>query len=329
MHLCCKSAKGYGALCMQLELPLKLTERENEAKSVLEIEGFHLDFPDATSYYGEIGDDNYQSLPEHCSASHFQQELFSFDNKFIELSISDFVLATKCPKIFAAYKISHSIKRPPHHKIFDIGTFFDSAAKEFLSTPIHTRKYVKQAIIGRLSKKLIKLNVNKCMEYLKAFNLFCQYFQNWKTISLGYPLKFKLGPVILTGNIDFILEHKKFKYQTLLIDFKLNSVGNDIFHLNLSDLLQLFTYAVGLYEKDMPVKSVGYYFLHESALLYQNVNKMLIESIKEKLKQLLISLMKTQTFKPRKCAYCLICELKENCSVGKSLTYKDYAKPLK
>lgn len=302
--------------------------KENEPRY---ISGFNITIPDALTYFGELSDDPANCPLEKKRQQSNQAGLFGEGSQLIEMSISDFILAHKCPKVFNGYLNKGFPLSHPHHQIFDIGTCVDKVAKEYLRLPIVVRSEKQPILRQKLQHEIQKfaLSHEKELEFLNAFDDFCAYFNKTKladNFDSNKKLVFEFEDFRLSGKIDFLIQDND-KTLTLL-DLKLISVGNDVDHLQFYDIIQIKLYAYAFLCRGIEIKKVGYYYLIERTLIIEEVTPIELQRFAEILKRFANSLARTKNFCPRKCAYCLICPLREKCEIGSQLTRDDFTIPL-
>lgn len=296
------------------------------------IQGFNVIIPEAQTYFGELSENLTEWPLEQKKKENSQEGLFGNEPKLIEMSVSDFILAYKCPKVFNGY-FNKGFLNHPHHAVFEIGTHIDTVAKEFLSLPTKVRPEKQSILREKLRRNIterLKLDDKQIREYLLAFDDFCHYFQTTKladNFDFNKKLVFKFDDYRLSGKIDFLLKDDD-NQGLILLDLKLVSVGNDLNHLQFYDIIQVKLYAYALSCLNVSISKVGYYYFSERTLIFEEVSEIELKNFAEILKHFAGYLRMTKNFQPRKCAYCLICQLREKCEIGRHLTRNDFAKPL-
>ena len=86
-----------------------------------------------------------------------QLDLFRPNKGFVKLSVTQLWSALRCPWLFYHTYILKSIRKYPHHPIFDVGTKVDKFAKQFLQSPLHDRESTKNTFIDKFKGELTKL----------------------------------------------------------------------------------------------------------------------------------------------------------------------------
>jgi len=322
---------------LQLELKFDFgvhLETEIEEKKLPYIHGFHFNFPDPQNYFGISGVYPLDS-PFKKKLFSDQQALFNDELPLIKMTVSDFILAHKCPKIFNGYWLEKSPPRPPHHPVFDVGTKVDMLAKAYLCLPVEARQTNRQLLRDTLQHEIEKLkhwhDSPKTQVYLEAFDDFCEYFKNAQLSTKIAPdewLKFKFENFRLGGRIDILLQDW-LEHKNLLLDLKLEKFGTGLRELQFSEIVQVMLYANELCRRDVAIQEVGYYYFKERTLLVQAVTSTDLQQFARILRKLATTLEATVEFIPRQCELCLICPLRYDCDVGRELTKQDFINPLK
>ena len=293
------------------------------------IDGFQLAYPRDQSYFGVLCDgDEVSPLRK---GKNDQVSLFNETQELIAMSVSDFILAHKCPKVFNGYFSKGYPLGHPHHALFDIGTIIDRVAREYLGLPPNLRGQKQANLRKQLLDRVANFQVDHSLvqKLPDAFDDFCAYFSHKKLASDFNPNKklvFVLGDFLLGGRIDFLIKEED---ETLtLLDLKLMSVGNKVEDLLYADVLQSLLYAYALLSKNIRIDRTGYYYFLERTFVTQQLSpQTLVESVSV-LTGYASLLSRTKEFAPRRCAYCLICQLRESCEIGRNTTRDDFAKPL-
>jgi len=296
---------------------------------------FHFNFPDLQNYFGTSGTQPFDSPFEKKKLFSDQQGFFNDKLPLIKMTVSDFVLAHKCPKVFNGYWLEKSTPQPPHHPVFDVGTKVDWAAKRYLSGPISARQSNRQQLRVILQSEIEKLehwhDHQKTEAYLKAFDDFCGYYENAKLSANVAPnewLEFELEGFRLGGRIDLLLQNW-LDHKNLLLDLKLEKFGDELPQLQLSDVVQVMLYADVLHRRGVAIQEIGYYYFQERTLIVQAVASADLAKFAEVFRKYAAALKTTVEFLPRQCELCLICPLRHACNVGRELTKQHFKKPLK
>lgn len=266
-------------------------------------------------------------------------------------NISGFVTAAKCPKLFKHFTLSNNnfeYRFGQNPVYFPIGTKLDKYARTFINYSFAEREEKFDNLRNSLKEEIYviinnhinrdidtvikKSNENELVdEVLNAFDNFCETFKNAKNAKNHFAydkMYFSIGNLELNGQIDlFLINNSNDGF--VLLDLKMKKFGNPISDFKLADFIQVLLYAYGLRkEKKLPIDSIGYYFLFENELVIEKMTNLEEQDCWELLENLVDELIHTVNFVPRKCELCLICPLKKECKVGKTLTAKDFIIPL-
>ncbi|MDX1939896.1 MAG: PD-(D/E)XK nuclease family protein [Saprospiraceae bacterium] len=293
--------------------------------------------PSNPSFFGRVGLEKISDKWLKLNQKSDQLSLFSNDQE-IRLSITDFWMASMCPKMFEGYFFGH-LERPPHHPILDVGTKLDKFAKKFIDATFDDREklnlsveYSKQLEFELRNLKSSILNNSEIQEYVNAFLDFCFLFQNYLSSNNFFSkekLIFNIGNVLFRGQIDILVENKELtNTNLLLIDLKLQKFGGSVEEIESFEVLQVLLYALALKRKGIIVQEIGYYYFKERKFIKCPLKEDDFEELEKKFLVIIDNLLKTSEFAAKKCMLCLICPLKKNCPVGNNLSKKDFKNPL-
>lgn len=263
------------------------------------------------------------------------------------LPVTAFVIACKCPKLFKASlnsnnKFVFKLSRYPIY--FKLGVLLDKYSRSFISLSPSQRIInfdklkesleidTQNAVIKNLSgfptiQRNIDFYTNKVVA---AFENFCELFKNShipQHKQVFDKLSFKINNINLGGKIDLLVNSNKNEKYTL-VDLKLKKFGEPIKSFKLPDFIQVLLYVIALKKKNIQIDSIGYYYFFENEIILEKIELLEDQNFSLLVENLVDELCTTIKFKPKKCELCLICPIKEKCSIGSKLTELDYEIPL-
>ena len=301
---------------------------------IVEIQKFDVTFPEPENYFGIWDVDKAKKKWDHHLVRDNQMALFGEVGHYVKMSITNFWMFSMCPKLYAAHFLTKEEIGIPGHYSMEIGNVIDKATKLFLNYPIKDRNtQLLEDQLNQLEQNLkglkdVQLSSIEIEDYLSAYVDFCNSFKTFEIsieVSSSERLRCKVGGILFTGKFDFLLKDlNDDKY--ILIDLKSMKYGGEAKKLEFFEILQVMYYTIALKKRNITVKAAGYYYFKERVLITDPIAP--LDTFELKFKTYVDSLLKTSNFKPKKCFLCLICRLKDTCSVGKPLSESDFINPM-